>query len=331
MKCLKIVFLIVIILIIVPMFIVGFFENENKQQIVEEQQSDIILNQEKEPIYLNVYNHYEDKIVRMRLSEYLYGVVAAEMPVSFEEEALKAQAVASRTLAVNKMHSFGGRGCEKAADADVCTDYRHCQAWISYDQMKSNWGKKYKENLKKIKKAVDETAQQIVVYNQKPIEIFFYSTSNGKTEDAGEVFSYSLPYYRVVESRGEESSTRYSETKDYSQSEFKSILKTYYPEIKTTGDLDQNIRNIKYTDSGRVSSLEIYGVEIKGTKFRVMFGLNSADFRFSYGKDNILIKTKGYGHGVGMSQNGANVMAKEGKSFIDIINHYYVGTTIKKI
>lgn len=329
----------IVIILIIPTLIVGIFSRaapvETKEPIPSsnENQSPPIRVEisGKDPV-ITLYNHYDKELVTMDLEEYVIGVVAAEMPASFEMEALKAQAVAARTLAAYKMKVLGGKGCSKYAGADVCSEFSHCQAWISHEQMKKNWGKNYEYNINKIKQAVYDTWGEIMTYKGKAIEVFFHSTSNGKTENVDEVFSTSLPYYEVVESPGDENGPRYKATVSFTIDEFIRKIKSRYKDSNLTKEnIKDQIKILSYTEGGRVKELMVGGVKIKGTDFRNLFDLNSADFKFYFQGDKVIIETRGYGHGVGMSQVGADYMAKQGKNYREILHHYYQGIEIEKI
>ncbi len=323
---------ILIVLIIPTLIIKGFSSDEAGKGSIsgdDEHGDEISITRRMSEPDVLMYDHSAKKVVRLPIEEYVVGAVAAEMPASFELEALKAQAVAARTLAIKKMRAFGGRGCEKHPQADICSKFNHCQAWISEQQMKNNWKDNYEANYEKIKKAVDETAGYIITYNNKPIEVFYHSTSNGRTADSGEAFSTSLPYYGVVDSPGEEESPRYRQTFTFSNAEFVKIFKKRYPNSKlSSSNLASQIKIKSYTESGRVAEVEVGGITVKGTDFRFLYGLNSTDFKFRFEKDKIKIDTTGFGHGVGMSQVGANYMAKQGHTYIDILKHYYKGIEV---
>jgi stage II sporulation protein D len=331
---------IVVIILILPSLVVGLFSTKEPHEpppdFQDQSDRDIIHVQNSKEEYIEptitLYNHYTKTLEDMPLEEYVVGVVAAEMPSSFEMEALKAQAVAARTLAVRKLRSYGGRGCSKHKGADVCSEYIHCQAWIPESQQRKNWGDRYEENSQKIRQAVEETRGYIMTYMGEPIEVFFYSTSNGKTEDVAEVFSASLPYYKVVDSPGEEGAPRYRATVSFTKQEFVRIFNSKYAKSGlTSSNLDKKIKILSRTDSGRVRDLKVGDIKVKGTEFRTLYGLNSTDFNFRFEKDKVHIDTIGYGHGVGMSQIGANAMAKQGYSFNDILEHYYRGVKIETI
>lgn len=347
-KWFDIILLIVVIVLIIPSLVVGIFSakiNTSAKTSPDEEQEESIKIKDKE-VYnegskekgpyneptIILYNHYDKALVSLPMEEYVRGVVAAEMPSSFEIEALKAQAVAARTLAARKMRANGGSGCTKHKGADVCSEFINCQAWIPESQQKKNWGDNYESNSQKIKRAVEETRGDIMTFEGKAIEVFFYSTSNGKTEDVAEVFSAALPYYKVVDSPGEENAPRYRETKSLTYKEFVKICLAKYPKSNLSASgLEKRIEVISRTDSGRVREVKVGDTNIKGTLFRTLYGLNSADFRFRFDQGNVYIDTIGYGHGVGMSQIGANIMAEENKDYQEILKHYYKGIEIETI
>jgi len=266
------------------------------------------------------------KIIKMDLEDYVTGVVAAEMPASYEPEALKAQAVASRTYAVyQKIHG----GCSKHPGADVCADSSSCQAYLTPQQMAKRWGGSADSNLAKIRAAVDSTRGQMVYYNGEPIEALYFASSGGKTEDCANVFSQSLPYLKSVESAGEESFSNYYGKVSVSAEEFVSALKEYSPGIKIDkNNIAASVGDIKRTQSDRVESIRIGNKTFSGKEIRAIFSLNSTNFKVSV-SDGVVFETAGFGHGVGMSQNGANVMAKNGADYIEILKHYYTGVTVK--
>ncbi len=327
---------IILIVLIIPALIIKGFSpvdtvNNSPASRGDQQGDNINITRQASEPDVAMYDHIAKKVVMLALEDYVVGAVAAEMPASFELEALKAQAVAARTLAIKKMRAFGGRGCENHPQADVCSMFSHCQAWISDQQMKKNWKENYQANYEKIKKAVEETRGYIITYRNDPIEVFYHSTSNGRTADAGEVFPTSLPYYGVVNSPGEEDSPRYRQTFTFSNQEFVRIFKKRYPKSNlNASNLASQIRIKSYTESGRVKEVIVGGVTVKGTDFRFLYGLNSTDFKFRFEKDSVKIDTTGYGHGVGMSQVGANHMAKQGHTYVDILKHYYKGIEVEK-
>lgn len=250
----------------------------------------------------------KEKNINNELEDYVIGVVAGEMPINFPHEALKAQAVAARTYAVRQIKANPNI---KYGDID--------QAYIDIDTMKKRWGKNYSTNYEKIKKNVYATAGEIIEYNNEPILAAFCSTTNGYTESCQNVWTQSLPYLTSVKSEGEELSPYYSDTVSMSKKAFISVFG------------GTNIKITEKTDAGYVKSVDINGKSYKGDDIRKMLNLKSTSFNFSVSGENISITTKGFGHGVGMSQYGACYMANCGKNYKEILEHYYNGTNIKNL
>lgn len=283
-------------------------------------------------VTINVYDTSAQKIIAMNMEDYISCVVPAEEPVSFELEALKAQAVAARTYAFRKMIRYGGGGCAAHPGADVCTSSASCQAFISLDKSKNDWGKKFDEYETKIREAVDSTRGQIIVYDSQPIEAFFHSTSGGVTEDSENVFSEQLPYCRSVESPGEEDGSRFEDEKTFSIKEFAQKLRGKYPESKITeNNLKTEFKIVSRFKSGRVEKCKVGKIDVSGIAIRSLFKLDSANFDILLSDDAITLRTHGFGHGVGMSQEGANAMAKKGAGYSEILKHYYQGIVIDVI
>lgn len=275
---------------------------------------------------LSVYNAKTKTVMRLSLEEYVIGVVAAEMPVSFEPEALKAQAVAARTYAVRTLSNPCAPG------RDVCTDSACCQSWRSEEEMKKNWGGSYAANVQKIAAAVTATQGEIITYSGKPIEALYHSTSGGQTEDSEHVFSSSLAYLRSVDSPGEEEASRFFSVQTYSLNEFVQQLNKQFPGAKLTAKKAAGqVKVLSRYDSGRVELVQVGGAEATGREFRRALSLNSANFRLKFSGDTVEIETCGFGHGVGMSQYGANAMAKEGADYRQILYHYYTDVDIVSI
>lgn len=277
---------------------------------------------------INVYNVDENKTEEMDMEEYLYGVVSSEMPSTFDEEALKAQAISARTYVVYKIENNLNSGHE---DAAVCTNSAHCQAYTSYDNLVKIKGKSWiKSDYEKVKKAVDETRGQILTYNDKAILPLYFSTSSGKTENSKDVFSTQYPYLVSVDSPYEEDSPKYVTTYSIDKKKFIKDLKNSYPSIKLSIDkLENQVKIINRTEGGCVKTIQIGNIKLSGIDIRKIFELNSANFTIKNNNNDIEFTVKGYGHGVGMSQWGAQGMAKEGYKYDDILFHYFKGTEIK--
>jgi len=266
------------------------------------------------------------RIEEQRLESYLIGVVAAEMPASFELEALAAQAVAARTYTVRK---FLRGGC-RSTDADVCTDSSCCQAFASEERQKSRWTNTYLENRSRVETAVQATAGEILLFDGEPIEALYHSASGGRTEDSEAVFAVARPYLRAVESRIETGTSRLSDTVTLSYAAFCKKVNDAYPAAKLseTG-LAEQIEICSRTDSGRVNQIRLGGTEITGKRFRYLMGLDSTLFTVTLTGSTVRMDTKGFGHGVGLSQTGANGMAQQGAGYREILLHYYTGVTIE--
>ncbi len=267
---------------------------------------------------VSLFNTSDNSTCTMSMDEYLTGVVAAEMPAAFEEEALKAQAVAARTYTMYKSAS-------NDHEADVCTDFTHCQAYLSGEEMHANWGNDYDFYLSKIKNAVYSTSGEFLTYNDEPIMAVFHSMGGGQTQNSGDVWGSQLPYLTSVPSPGEEAAANYTTTLTLTFDQFRQTVADKYPGAKIESYLD--VSQPTLTESGHVKSILIGTVSIPGSTLRSMFNLRSTKFTITFSGENVTFNVTGYGHGVGMSQYGANAMAKEGKTYREILSHYYRGVT----
>ena len=267
-----------------------------------------------------------NKIEEVDLDEYLWGVVSAEMPASFEKEALKAQAVVARTYTIYKIVNNDG----KHKDADICDDSTCCQAWISKEDRLEKWDDDEKEsNWNKIVDAVNSTQGKIITYKGKPINAFFHSNSGGKTEAPVDVWGGTgYPYLQAVATAGEDAYSQYSSNASFSKKEFEEKIKKEHSDFKINFKEKDCIKIEEYTDGNRVKTIKIGNLELSGVEVRNLFGLRSANFKVEINGDNIEFEVVGYGHGVGMSQTGADSLAKEGENYEDIIHHYYTNVEI---
>ena len=265
---------------------------------------------------------------KIPLDEYLAGVVAAEMPALFDEEALKAQAVAARTYTMKKIAASPASEHNGAA---VCANPSHCKAYAPLSETAAGWNSDAEKYTEKILRAVAETDGEILLYDGEPITAVFHSTSSGKTENAADVWGGNVPYLVSVESPGDKESPRYEEEKVLSPDEFKKKFSEKYPDAVYDENPENWISNISRSPAGGVKTLSVAGVAVKGSDFRSVFGLNSTNFTVSYADGELKIKTRGYGHGVGMSQYGAQAMALDGKKYDEILKSYYSGVTLGKI
>ena len=280
---------------------------------------------------VKVFITKENIIKEINLEEYVTGVVAAEMPAGFEMDALKAQAVAARTYTLAHFTESGGILCKNANGANLC-DTVHCQVYMNKEERIKLWGKDGEKYWDKIKTAVESTKGEVLTYNNSLVmEPYYFATSSGKTENSEEVFSNSIPYLRSVESVGEERAPNFKSIKIFGYNELSQIINNNYKNAKVTPtSIKKQITVIDRTEAGSVKNIKIGSITMTGSKFRTMLGLKSSNFEIVFNLKSVEIDCTGYGHGVGMSQWGADAMAKEGKNYIQILNHYYQGTVISK-
>ncbi len=271
-----------------------------------------------------VYDHRADERVMMDLEQYVVGVVAAEMPAAYDFEALKAQAVATRTYT---LYGMVHGGCHTDPEADVCTNSKCCQAYSSPERMQNSWGNDYVKNYNRVAQAVMETAGEVLVYDGKLCDALYHACSGGQTEDSENVYANAIPYLRGVESPYEDPMRE--EDVDFGEDAVTELIAAKYPE---SGITHENVRDgigiVSTYPSGRVKELRLGKTVITGKQARSLFGLRSTMFTFRWGEEAIVFHTKGYGHGVGLSQNGANGMAKHGSDYREILLHYYTGASI---
>jgi len=306
----KKIFLYIVVLISIPFLVVNFFKMDtNKLKEIDiNYLSNLVVRVKRE----------DDSIDNVFLEEYVVGAVAGEMPASFELEALKAQSVASRTYVLKKILNNINN------DYDV-VDTVSNQVYLDETQLKDKWGKSYTTYINKIKSAVNETSMEYLEYDGEIIDAMFFSTSNGYTEDSGVVFSNSLPYLKSVKSDwDQEVASAFNFNTSMSLQEFYERLDMKYSDILKVEILERSTSN-------RIIKLKINDVELLGKDIYKKLSLRSLDFVLTQVGSNVNIETKGYGHGVGMSQYGAHGMAKEGYSYKEILSHYYVNTNLSKI
>ncbi len=282
---------------------------------------------------IEVYNHKTDEIMTLYLEEYVRNVVAAEVPAAFEVEAIKAQAVAARTYAVWKINRFKDSVNPDHPGASLCTDHQHCQEWLSFQELEDRHGKSWIKNYwPKIEEAVAATAGVIMTYNMEAIEPLYHSTSGGQTENSEDVYVSALPYLRSVSSPYEERSPVLVDTKTVSVSEFVNAIKGRYSDFSIKqNNIASEITIADRSVGGTIKLIKIGNKELKGSEVRDIFQLRSSDFTITVRGNSIEFTTRGYGHGVGMSQWGANGMAERGATYEEILKHYYQGIDLSKI
>ncbi|KNF09705.1 stage II sporulation protein D [Gottschalkia purinilytica] len=333
------IFFIIFITVFMPMILVQGYKIAKNDTNINEKEKGKNKNRSfiakdidfKDTTKIKVYNEKTKKVEEIGLEEYVVGVVSSEMPAAFHEEALKAQAVAARTYAISRVEKFKN-GHPDHPQAPLCTGV-HCQAWMSKEELKQVHGDKWMEEYwGKLQAAVNDTKGELITYNGQLIsEPLFHSTSGGKTEASEEVFAAAHPYLKSVTSPYEEEAPKFKSVITMTFEEFIKKIKGKYPKVNITKEnVTEKIKVSEKTSTGRIKKLVIDGNTIDGTVFRNLFGLNSTNFKINLSKDNIKIQTLGYGHGVGMSQWGANGMGKNGKNYKEILKHYYTGVDIKK-
>lgn len=267
-----------------------------------------------------------DTTEQMTLESYLTGVVRGEMPAAFEMEALRAQAAAERSYVYYQMAA--GRK-DAHPDADFCTDHTCCSAYLSETAAREKWGGDFAPWNTRVEQAVSDTDGQVVLYNGRPILAVFHSSSAGRTAAAGDVWSGDLPYLVSVDSpEGEETVPNYYSTVTFTAAEAKEKLLAAHPELKLSGTPDRWFGAAAENGSGRVETVSVGGTDIEGTELRRIFGLRSACFTVAADSESVTFRVTGYGHGVGMSQYGAEQLAKAGKTWQEILAWYYTGVTI---
>lgn len=263
----------------------------------------------------------------MTLRDYLIGVVAAEMPASFEPEALKAQAVAARTDTVYRMLVS-----HPHSDADCCADPGCCKAYSAPDELRAKWGESYEKWYGKISAAVAETDGEILTYDGEPIFAAFHAASEGATECSENVWLSALPYLRSVTTMETAADVpRFRETVTLTASELREKLTARCGDLALSEDPESWLTDPVWSDSGRLLRVTVGGTSLSGTSLRSILGLRSAAVTWTYDGERFLFETAGYGHGVGMSQYGAEVMAASGSDHRDILLHYYTGAALEAL
>lgn len=333
----------ILIIFIIPAFLTKrttptSSKKETERQLQDNNQHEQTTENQTEISNKNTYNYSKygtisllhkktGEVEQVKLDEYLCNVVSAEMPATFEQEALKAQAIVARTYTIYKILN------KKHDNADICDDSTCCQAWISKDDRLAKWEENQREsNWQKICSAVNETSGKIITYENKPIDAFFHSNSGGITEVPVNVWGGTgYPYLQSVETSGENAYTQYASEVILSQEELINKLKEKYSDISIDFTNSEDIKILEYTESTRVKTVKFGNHEISGVEARTLFGLKSTNFQISRDGNNIKFSVKGYGHGVGMSQTGADSMAKNGSRAEEIIKHFYTGVEITEV
>ena len=282
-------------------------DNVFKNDIVDKDNVNDSKNSKDNTIYVSAL--VNNKKTDLSLEDYIVGVVSCEMPASFDIEALKAMSVAARTYALYKS--------ERNKTLKTTTDD---QCYIDESAMKEKWKNNFDKYYNKINNAVNDTKGEYMTYNDKTIIAFYFSISNGKTENVENVFSQKLDYLVSVDSSWDKRNNSNEKNIKMKVSDF----------LKKLNINDKRINNIKIdrSNTNRINNIKVNNKNYKGTKVRSLLNLKSTDIEIKYDNDYVYIHTVGYGHGVGMSQYGANYMAQDGYKYDDILKHYYKGIKI---
>ena len=304
---------IIVFFIMFDALIISFYYKQNEYEILKQDipvYEDEIVSTEDNSKYMIKIN-YNNKVQEIDLEEYVIGVVACEMPASFDYEALKSMAVAARTYALYKIENKKGYVMKTTA-VDQC--------YIDINKMKNKWGSSYEKMYNKVKNAVNDTKNEYMIYKNDIILSLYFSISNGYTENCENVFSQKLDYLKSVNSE-------WDKNYNYKEKDVKFTISNFLKELSLDGKKINEI-SIERTDTNRIKSINVNGKKFKGSKFRSLLSLRSTDMEIEYDENYVYIKTRGYGHGVGMSQYGAHSMAKLGYSYDKILKYYYNGIEI---
>ncbi len=315
------IIVIIIINTIITVFIIPFLivSNFSEKTVAENTYTE-------SPIKIEVYNPETETNEQTPFEEYIKGVVAAEMPALFDIEALKAQAVCARTYALRAIEAMGQTTDVLPNPSDIG------QAYKTKEELKEQWCENFDEYYNNIETAVNETYGEIMVYNDEPILAVFHSTSAGYTENSENIWESALPYLKSVESSGDIYAPQYETSTELSYDKIKELFISKYPSISFSSDsLISQIKINSVSNAGYITSVTVGGVTMSGLDIREVLGLRSASFTMTDTGISIIFTTKGYGHGAGMSQYGAEAMAEEGYTYKEILNHYYTDIDFKNM
>ena len=274
---------------------------------------------------ISVFSHNDKSVTEVDITDYVCGCLAAEMPLSFHDEALKAQAVACYSFALWIKNNADN---PKSELADVTDSPDTHQAYLNESQLKEKWGNEFPQNYKKIKKIVSSVSGQYLAFDNEPIMAVYHSLSPGKTQSAENVWGNDIPYLRSTTAPGDKLSPEYQSSVTLDLNQIKQAVqknKSYKFNLKANP-----IGEIKETDSGYVESAEIYSVVMNPKELRALFGLKSPFFSLKKTDNSVTFTVYGYGHGVGMSQYSADYMARQGSDYKEILNHFYKGATLSE-
>lgn len=292
------------------------------------QRNDTTFEKNNNENYFKVLDESSGEILKISDKEFLIGVVASEMPAAFEEEALKAQAVASYTYFCRARNKNDGK-----KEYDFTVNTKKQENYITKEQMENKWNSNFEKYYNKIKNIVDSVFGEVIEDSGEPILAAYHAMSSGKTEKSSDVFGGDLKYLRSVESPGDKLVPGYETVLEVSAENFKANLNSINKNCEFESDPNSWVKDVVRTDAGSVKCINIGGEDFKGSEIRKAFCLRSANFDVNYdnGNEKFIFTVRGYGHGVGMSQQGAQYMAKNGSTYKQILNWYYPGTEIVKL
>lgn len=313
------------VVIILPTLLVLPFHSQTDGKLVDQlqyhaNQAEAASKNKNELVEVSVYRTKTKKVETLPIEEYVIGVVASEMPSEFELEALKAQSLSARTFIVKRLNE--GKGLEEGGIVNDTVQY---QVFQDRDDLKKRYGAEYDTKISKIEEAVKATEGQILTYDGQPITASFFSSSNGFTENSEDYWENSVPYLKSVASPWDSVAPNFVDKQVYTVNEFEEKLGVKLSSKTSVGKVTSR------TKSNRVDKVAFGKKVLSGREVREKLNLQSTDFTWERKDDEIIITTKGNGHGVGMSQYGANELAKLGEVYEDIVKYYYKGITIKEL
>lgn len=316
-------FMITLSVLLVPLL--SLEKGEAKQNLEQTtEQSEPQKQLPDKPDTVKVYMQQTQEITEVELDEYLLGVLAAEMPATYHEEALKAQAVAAYTYLLNKRQNLD----KTLGGADLSNNSATHQGYLTPEERQEKWGDKTSTYEKKIKNAIEEVSGKVIAYDGKPIIAAFHAINSGVTQSAETVWGGEVPYLKSVNSIGDKLSPDCVKTVAISSTEF-SNLASNIDSCTLDDEAESWIEDIEASSDGYVKNIKIGSASLSGLEARDALGLRSAVFTYEYKDGNFIFTTSGYGHCVGMSQYGADYMARQGSTWEEIIKHYYTGVTVE--
>lgn len=313
-----------VILLLTPLASISF-RAETAETESSATEAETVETVSENPDTISVFMSEEEKTEEMDMRDYIIGTVAAEMPASYETEALKAQALAAITYAEYIRLNGSNEDLDGAVISDDGSTH---QGYMTQSQMKEKWGDAYDTYYNKIARAVDAVIDEIITYENEPIMAAYHAISTGNTESAENMWGGAVDYLVSVESPGDKYSSRYSSSVTITENELKELLKEN--DIAIESEENELVKINSVTESGTVKSVTVCGTKMTGIQLRNLLSLRSPSFDVKYENGEYTFSVKGYGHGVGMSQYGADWYAKQGYSYEEIISHYYPGTEIEE-